>query len=687
MRIDAAEVTRSYIHCTPIPVAPGEGITVAAWARIRDVPPDKGMVIIIADFANTGGGEVGAPAKVAVARQVADWQLLQGTVRVPAEATSLRLRFGFTYSRGTVWWDDIRATPAAGRVVRAVLPDNRLYPAAKGVAVELLNREQRKGRADVRITLGGRTADVPVTLSGEAIQSVLVPCTIGGPGKKTLKLALLEQGRAVFSSGEITAIVPPPVTLNPLSPTHWAIEDGEPEFVGRIDLALPDTGAGRPSLTVRVLDEGGQVRATWHTNGGEAPLSGTVEFTLRAPGLVVGRYRVVAEAGATDGTPAGSEQGWGILRRESARVTLNAGGYPEQAGRALFPLGMFNNGARTEESAAAGFNIVHFYNAARVQAGRRPDDQRLKDGMDRAEKSGMRCLLMVPLAYAFAGEWDAFTRRIRMFRNHPALLAWDEEEGIARGDMKPETLRRIRRIVQAEDPHHPLMVGDARDVIGRIADRSRFFPADCMDLGMWWWYPFPLRPGKADDLQGEQATTGLTIDPPLFLTGAATGQPIWVGVQAYKKNGPGARYPTPAEYRVQAYLGVIHGAKGLMWYGGSVTGGLFLSPKEGHWDELKALVSELRGLEPLLVAPPGPCPVTQPAGSNVVAATRQAGGRRILMAANRGPTDCEVTLAASALGAGAVPVLNENRSVTPGAGGIRDRFGPYGVHVYELPPE
>ena len=64
--------------------------------------------------------------------------------------------------------------------------------------------------------------------------------------------------------------------------------------------------------------------------------------------------------------------------------------------------------------------------------------------LDSTEKAGMKALTMVPLEYAAAGEWDAFRRRIRMFRNHPALLAWDEEEGLARGDWKIETLAKVR---------------------------------------------------------------------------------------------------------------------------------------------------------------------------------------------------------------------------------------------------
>ena len=53
--------------------------------------------------------------------------------------------------------------------------------------------------------------------------------------------------------------------------------------------------------------------------------------------------------------------------------------------------------------------------------------------------NGMKMVLMVPMRLVIQGDWDGVRRRVRMFRNHPGLLAWDEEEGFARGDFKPDT--------------------------------------------------------------------------------------------------------------------------------------------------------------------------------------------------------------------------------------------------------
>src|SRR5205085_1702122 len=61
VRIRATEVARSYLRSDLIPVVPGEQIAIGAWVKVRDVPPDQGTVIAIAEFDNSAGAmlEVG----------------------------------------------------------------------------------------------------------------------------------------------------------------------------------------------------------------------------------------------------------------------------------------------------------------------------------------------------------------------------------------------------------------------------------------------------------------------------------------------------------------------------------------------------------------------------------------------------------------------------------------------------
>jgi hypothetical protein len=398
----------------------------------------------------------------------------------------------------------------------------------------------------------------------------------------------------------------------------------------------------------------------------------------------------VSELNAGGGAkPFRAEQPWQVIPRRLARVTLNSAGYPEYDGKAIFPMGIFNGG-KFKEQAEAGFTVTHAYNAVRLEEDRENADQNALRYIDGTQANGMKMLFMVPMKAAIAGDFDAVRRRVRTFRNHPGLLAWDEEEGFGRGDFKPDTLKKLRQIITEEDPNHPFMVGDPYDVISRIKSRSNFFPVSEMDMGMWWWYPLPLKKPSATMATTAQALEGEEeqarwdeLTPPQFLTKANTDKPLWVGVQSYKKKD--SRYPTPLEYRAQAYIAIIHGAKGLMWYGGSVTGGLFLAPEEGHWDDLQKIVKELHGLAPEFMSPTVDTPKVSPAGALISVCIKESPDRRVMLAANRGPATLEVTFSSSKLKPGSAKVVSENRELKTSAGELRDTFAPYVVHVYDLP--
>jgi hypothetical protein len=234
------------------------------------------------------------------------------------------------------------------------------------------------------------------------------------------------------------------------------------------------------------------------------------------------------------------------------------------------------------------------------------------------------------------------------------------------------------------------MLGDTRDAIQKVTDRSRLFADELMDLGMWWWYPFPISPAGADDaLQGTERAAGMELVPPSFLTLAQTKKPLWVGLQAYgKPDRKDGRFPTPLEYRAQAYLALIHGARGLMYYVGSGSGGngILNKPEQGHWQDVKGLVRELRELEPVLLADDASEAIAvEPADAPISFRMKQsADGVRVLLAANRSEEPMEVTVESAAIGDGVVTVLFEHRTVRAIQDGLSDRFGPYEVHVYRM---
>ena len=665
--IIAREISRAYWRSQPVRVAPGERLGFAAQVRSGDVPlQQKGTIIAIAEFEGPVAPESHV-AKLGTAPPNQAWKAISGSVTVPAGATAVRLRLGFSYNMGQVWWDAVSLRPKASVVAMPALREGKLAPGT-AVPVVVLNRSGRQGTVELAVRLDRQEARAKVELTGTPEQRFEVPIRIPGEGKHELAISM--EG---FDSGPIPAAVPPPLTLYPLTPTHWVAEDGTARCTGDVELAIAGPVA---ECEVKLVDSRGTVVASQRLSAAES-----VRFTLEAGQLPVGAYRVTVDAREQAGSVRTVEQPWHVVHRDGCRTTINAAGYPVKNGKAIFPLGIFNSEARLAECAAAGFNIAHFYNAARVQPGRRGHDQRLTDALNRVHAAGQYALLLVPMEYAIAGQWDRFTDRIRMFRNHPALLAWDEEEGLARGDMSSQVLERVRTVLQAEDPHHPFMIGDAKDVIGRISDRKAMFPTNRGDIFMWWWYPFPLQASAGNDLEGEQAGGGMLLDPPAFL-GAGAGKPVWIGVQAYRKPGLTARYPTPVEYRAQAYLAVIGGAKGLMWYGGSVTGGVYGKPQEGHWTELQGVVREMAALAPVLMGPDLGRPQVAPPDSPVVGVIKEGLRGRMLLAVNRSVEPCRVRM-----GIGEaieqVRLVGENRTVSAPDGFLTETFESLGVRVYE----
>src|SRR5205823_11538266 len=104
MRIDAKETARSYWRSDAVPVAPGEQIHGGAWVKLRDVPEKQGAVIVIAEFTDSQGHNLKVEKFGTANTKNQDWQHVEGVVKVPEGAAQLRLRLGFSYCHGTIWW-------------------------------------------------------------------------------------------------------------------------------------------------------------------------------------------------------------------------------------------------------------------------------------------------------------------------------------------------------------------------------------------------------------------------------------------------------------------------------------------------------------------------------------------------------------------------------------------------------
>jgi hypothetical protein len=308
-------------------------------------------------------------------------------------------------------------------------------------------------------------------------------------------------------------------------------------------------------------------------------------------------------------------------------------------------------------------------------------DADLEKLLDRAWACGMRTVVELPRLAVEKGRLEQVRRRIETFRHHPGLLCWDSEERIARGKATVKEIAALYRLVHTLDPDHPFLLGDSKDLTKRMAtNHGDYFPSADMDIGIWWWYPFPLKAAEP-------------LDPPVWLTNGLCPKPLWVAIQAYKQPFKDSRYPTPSEYRDQAYLSIINGVKGLFFYTGfgehdyhHQLAGLLNQPEASHWEYVKTLVKELRDISPFLMAPaPADAVSLSPAGSPVEYTVREtADGTLYIIAANKSTQPQTVHFSVPTLPGHHVETLYENHPVSLEGKVLSDQFGPFGAHVYKL---
>jgi hypothetical protein len=356
-----------------------------------------------------------------------------------------------------------------------------------------------------------------------------------------------------------------------------------------------------------------------------------------------------------------------------------------------FVIGLYQSG-HLEEMAEAGFSGTHNYSFSAGEADEpvNSTDERLRVALDRNATNGLRMMVELPRKAIEKGKWDQVRHRIEAFRNHPGLLCWGSEERVARGLTSLTNIIQLYHLVHELDPNHPLVLGDTKDVIKKLqVDRRDFFPDQAMDIGIWWWYPIPL---KDKDENGVDLGAKKLLQPPAWLTTTWSKRPLWIAIQSYQHKSQDGRFPTPAEYRCMAYLSIINGVKGIWFYTGSgqkdfegKPAGILNKPVEGRWDYIKSLVHELREFSPVIMSPkPLGMANVSPAKSPVEFTLREVGGTNYLIAANKSPQPQTVTFRGSVLKNRNVKVLFEEHRANVRGDALKDQFEGFGVHVYQL---
>lgn len=370
----------------------------------------------------------------------------------------------------------------------------------------------------------------------------------------------------------------------------------------------------------------------------------------------------------------------------------------------FFPIGLYycyeefedTTGKQLAALKEMGFNTLGFY-----RYGEPTDIAEL----DRAHNLGLKVWVRGVNGFSIDSpelEQSAL-KQLRALRSHPSLLLWEFQDEPLYNKISVENSRKGQELIRKEDPNHPILTIECPVSVARIREWNGLGDAYGVDL-----YPIPpqQRYGRLpnrditqvrDYIQAIRAARG---DGPILLVLQAWS---WNPLD-YGKRG----FPTPVQSRFMAYQAVIHGAKGLHYYGQvhctkpNSAANLYSTATDPavqqaefakcvelnrwFWEQHRPLFRELSEATPIFVLRDAkPDLQIRPVGDapTIESVTKQAGDELYLLAANAADARRGVTFQLpKGTRVSRIHVLFENRTLAVKDGVFTDTFEPYGTHVY-----
>jgi len=279
---------------------------------------------------------------------------------------------------------------------------------------------------------------------------------------------------------------------------------------------------------------------------------------------------------------------------------------------------------------------------------------------------------------------DAMWKAIGKEPPHPEL-------SFAGRSARAETLRTGMiagyEYLKALDPKHPIWMNHApRNQIASLAAFNQ--GADIVGCDM---YPAPSFGHDHSDLADQTLSAVGAYTRRMQVS--APGKPIWMVLQGFgwkdllnDSDNPGHRRPNAHELRFMAYDAIVHGARGILYWGTAQ-----IEKPSQLWKDILVLGRELSGLQPVLSAPEAILRPTLTVGEvrgsvdrGVEMLTKDVAGSIALVIVNEWvePLDYRISGLNSYEGQSfADPV--QNVRVTVANGEIATRIPAYGVHVLQ----
>ena len=688
-KLQSSTNAKSVLVSAPFPIAPGDELHFAAWVRGENLAPNQKQAYAGLAF-RQADGKVFSRAYFPAESVSNAWSLISGTAQAPDSATSAEVHLGYTNAPGVLWFDDVVA--AITSPISFVLARNpNPWPGRQNISMLVTSRQTNQFKGSIRVVLGQQQQTVPVVLEPRESREFKGEITLLGTGAHNYTLSLLDAAGAPVRVLNGKFHTRPPLVLYPACPCYHAVGvgNGDTRVDARINLSPIQRSSLR--LVVTATDAGGKEVQTAIADATQGDLVGlNLRLPIESPATFALTARLLDRENKEFGKAVTDVH---VSPREEAIVTTGSDGFLRVGGKPQFPIGLYSSG-HYEEMGKAGFTATHNYGITTGPADDliNPNEAEVKQLLDKSWANGMRMMVELPRKAIETAQWTQVRRRILTFRRHPGLLCWGSEERVARGETALTNIADLYQLVRQIDPNHPLVLGDTKDVIQHLqVDRRDFFPDACMDAGIWWWYPIPLKGPDGNGLEDRHKPTG-RLEPPAWLTTTLSKKPLWIAIQSYQHPRLDARFPTPAEYRCMAYLSIISGVKALWFYTGSgqkdyygKPAGLLNRPEEAHWDYVQKLVGELREFSPVIMAPASAAKLTLvPADAPVEFALRESNGKLYLITANKSDRPQTVRFTGAALAGHRAKVLYEIHPAGVEGDILAAEFSPFAVHLYEL---
>ena len=404
----------------------------------------------------------------------------------------------------------------------------------------------------------------------------------------------------------------------------------------------------------------------------------TAQIAYYLASLPRGKYVAQVTVSGYEAAPFTAE--FQKLLPKKGAVQYDASGTLWRDGKPFFPFGMYGiehelHGELLEEYGAAGFNTFLLewgFADGFVQQAQRVQQHGLVPIVGLHNMEDMRIATGGETRYSLENLQQArlpiAREAVRMMlrRAGANYLAWYTRD--EPNELMYKVVRGLHEVVHEIDPYHPSMT---------VIFTPHLFPAyhDATDiLGPDIYPTFP---------NGRLAKVGEAMQKAVR---EQNGKPVFAVLQSFYPDGH--RMPNRAELRCMAYLSVVSGVKGILWFSYNYNG-LMAEKHPAAWAALKELAGEFRELSPAFTdsaTQPPHVSLQVEAAASIKTRLFSHAGQHFVLAVNEAPVEVgEVKFVLPGVDTAKMDVLFEDRRLTTSKGPTwQDRFGPYEVHIYRL---